>query len=259
VPDAFRAFYAAAGFLWLLFTVSAVQAQETADAPGADSSRWALGVGAGVQRWPYRGVDNDTRVLPAISFENRWLRVGGLGADLKLGSAGPVSFAFGARYSLNGYDSSDAPILDGMDDRKGGVWVGPSLTWHTPLADVSAEVLGDASGHSKGAQVRLGVERTFATGAFRFTPRVVALWRDKKYVDYYYGVTATEARADRPFYEGRSTTDVELGLRTAYLLSPHHTLFLDVSSTALGKAVKDSPLVDRSSQSGVRLGYLYRF
>ena len=34
---------------------------------------------------------------------------------------------------------------------------------------------------------------------------------------------------------------------------------LDLSTTNLGSSIKDSPLVDRSSQSSVRVGYLYRF
>ncbi|WP_375214447.1 MipA/OmpV family protein [Aquabacterium sp.] len=36
-------------------------------------------------------------------------------------------------------------------------------------------------------------------------------------------------------------------------------LFADVSATALGSAIKSSPLVDRSTLPGVRLGWLYRF
>jgi outer membrane scaffolding protein for murein synthesis (MipA/OmpV family) len=220
---------------------------------------WGIGSGAAVQSRPYKDIGNKTSVLPVLSFENRWVRIGGLGADLKLGSAGPVSFALGARYSLSGYEADDAPILNGMAERKGGLWIGPSATWRTGYADIAAEALGDASGNSKGAQFRLTVDRSFQSGAFRFTPRVAAIWHDKKYNDYYYGVRAEEARIGRPFYEGRASTDMEIGLRTNYSLTRQHSLFLDVSATRYGKGVKDSPLVDTSSSAGVRMGYLYRF
>jgi MipA family protein len=42
-------------------------------------------------------------------------------------------------------------------------------------------------------------------------------------------------------------------------VAPKQTIFLDVSGTSLGSGIKNSPLVGRSSQTGVRVGYLYRF
>jgi len=245
--------------LALLFAVLFLAAASSTRADDAPPSGWGIGIAAGVQTRPYKDIGTETRVLPVLSYENSWVRIAGLGVDLKLGSAGPVWFALGARYSLGGYDQDDAPILNGMQDRKGGVWLGPSAIWRNGVVDVSAEVLGDVSGHSKGTQFRLALDHSFTSGALRFTPRVAAIWRDRKYNDYYYGVRADEVRADRPFYEGTASTDVEIGLRTGYALSRQHSLFLDVSATSFGKGVKDSPLVDRSSQSGVRLGYLYRF
>lgn len=241
----------------LATTLFAMPAAFAADA--AAFSGWGVGIGAAVQTRPYRDADSLNRVLPVLSYESRWVRVGGLGLELKLGSAGPVSFALGARYALNGYEADDAPILAGMAERKGGWWVGPSAIWRNELADVSADVLGDASGHSHGTQVRLGVERSFQSGALRFTPRVAAIWRDRKYNDYYWGVRATEVRADRPFYEAGASTDVEVGLRTAYLLSREQSVFFDVSATAYGRGEKNSPLVDTRGTAGVRVGYLYRF
>jgi outer membrane scaffolding protein for murein synthesis (MipA/OmpV family) len=52
---------------------------------------------------------------------------------------------------------------------------------------------------------------------------------------------------------------MEVGLRIDYTLSPKQNAFLDLRSTRLGDSMKDSPLVDRSSQTSLRVGYLYRF
>lgn len=194
-----------------------------------------------------------------LSYENRWVRVAGLGADLKLGRLGPVSFALGARYALNGYEADDAPILAGMAERRAGLWLGPSVSWRTPVLNLSAEALADASGHSEGRQFRLTIDRSFETGGLRITPRLVGIWRDRKYNDYYFGVREAEVRAGRPLYEAGSSTDVEYGVRLDYALQRQHGLFLDLSQTVYGRAVKNSPLVDESSAVGARLGYLYRF
>ena len=131
--------------------------------------------------------------------------------------------------------------------------------WRTPAADLSAELLGDASGHSKGNRFKIMAERRFQAGAFDLSPRVAAIRLDRKYVDYYYGVKAAEVQASRPFYSGEATVNLEAGLRIGYTLAPKQNLFLDLSATRLGAGIKDSPIVERSTQTGLRIGYLYRF
>lgn len=236
---------------------AAAQQQKPAQAEGESS--WGLGLGVGMERKPYRDFDNKTRLLPLLSYENKWISVAGLGLDVKLTSAGPVSLRLRARYSMDGYEASDSPFLAGMDERKDGIWLGGAAVWRNDIANLSAELLGDASGNSKGMKLRLMVDRRFQAGSFDITPRLAATRLDDKYVSYYYGVNAAEVRAGRPFYQGGSAVNLEAGLRVGYAIAPRQTIFLDLSTTKLGSSIKDSPLVDRSSQSGVRVGYLYRF
>jgi MipA family protein len=222
-------------------------------------SRWGLGLGVDVQQEPYRDMQNDTQGIPLLYFENYWVRVLGPSIELKLPPAGPVSFRLKARYAADGYDASDTPHLAGMADRKEGFWVGGEATWHTPYFNLSAELMGDASSHSEGRQFKLQADRRFEYGRFGFTPRLAAVQLDREYVGYYYGVNGSEVAAGRPRYEGDSTVNTEVGLRIDYALSPKQNVFLDLRSMRLGDGIKDSPLVDRSRQTGLRVGYLYRF
>lgn len=245
----------------LLAAVLCIQpalAQETL-VPADSASRWGLGLGVGVERKPYRGMDNDTQAFPLLFYENKWVSLMGSRLDIKLPSAGPVSFGLRARYAAEGYEASDSPVFAGMAERKDGLWLGAAAVWRNDIATVSAELLGDASGNSKGQQARLLVERGFKSGAFEFVPRVAATWLDSKYVGYYYGVNASEATAGRAAYAGKASVNLELGLRTSYALAPRQSVFVDLSVMGLGSGIKDSPLVERSSQSTLRVGYLYRF
>lgn len=52
---------------------------------------------------------------------------------------------------------------------------------------------------------------------------------------------------------------MQVGLRTDYSLAGNQTVFLDVGATRFGSAVKDSPLVNKASQTSLALGYVYRF
>jgi hypothetical protein len=60
-------------------------------------------------------------------------------------------------------------------------------------------------------------------------------------------------------YDADSTLNVELAVRTNYRIDKHQAVFLSLGYMMLGSAIKDSPLTDRSGESKVFLGYLYRF
>lgn len=249
---------------WLPAALAALGLQSVAFADGeADASnqgsQWGLGLAVMSENKPYRDFDNKTEVIPFFTFENRWVRVFGPGVELKLGKSGPVAFGLTASYGMDGYKAGDSPVLDGMAKRKGSVWLGAKASLRGELGQLNAEWSGDASGNSQGQRFKLGVERRFTFDDFGLTPRVNATWLDRKFVQYYYGVEATEVRAGRAAYTAGATVNTEIGLRLDYRLAPTQTLFADLGTTALGREIKNSPLVGRSSVPEVRLGYLYRF
>ena len=227
---------------------------------GPGATAWTVGLGVTSSQRAYAGADNKTIPFPLVAYENDYFRIAGLGVDVKLGSVAGFTFAVRTNYALgDGYKSGDSPILDGMEARKGSLWIGPGVQWKTDIAKVSFDVMGDALGKSKGVQAKLGVERNFRAGPFIFMPHAAAELADKKYVDYYYGVRAAEANAQRPAYDGKSTVSVEGGLRTVFMLTPSNSIFADASVKALGKGITDSPLVDRKETASFLLGYSYRF
>lgn len=234
-------------------------AQAQSDSTGPETSHWGLGLGVGFMRHPYRDFDDKVTALPMVTYENRWISVRGPSLELKLPSEGSVSWRLRVNYSQEGYEADDSPYLQGMNERKGGFWAGGTASWRTGLGTLSAELLTDASGNSNGSKLKLGVERAFGIGDFQVMPHLSANWVSSKYVDYYYGVQASEVRTDRAAYAGQSTVNVELGLRGRYVLAPQQSIFMDLSVTALGAGIRNSPLVDRSSQAGLRVGYLFRF
>ena len=242
------------------------RAQSGADgnAPSNDASRRALGLGVVSRQLPYAGVERDNKAVPLLYFENRWLRVAGGNAELKLlhktfTPTQTVSAGLRLKYEDEGYEAKDSTRLSGMEERKGGFWGGAAVAWRNPIAQLSAEWVADLSGNSKGQKLLLQVDRRIAWNGFSLTPRVQAQWLGKKYVDYYFGVRADEAGPDRMAYAGRSAMAIEAGLRMDYSVNSKHSVFLDLSATRLPDEIKLSPIVDRSSSSRVAAGYLYRF
>jgi len=236
-----------------------------AGSEASSKSSWGLGLAAVSTQKPYAGIDRDNIAFPLVYFENKYLRVFGPGVELKLHSldidnSQRIDFRLVGKYDGSGYEDDDADILEGMSERKGSFWAGAKVQWETDLVDVSAEWLADVSGNSKGQRFNLAVERTWRFGEHvMLTPRLGATWLDKKYVDYYYGVETDEIRIDRPAYEGKSGVNLQLGVRGSYIFDAHHSAFLDLGVTSLPEEIKDSPLVDRSTENRVLMGYMYRF
>lgn len=241
-------------------------AQQPPDGEGPEETSWGLGLAVISGQDVYKGVDRETRVLPTVSYENRYVKLSGPSAELKLpglplGESQRLNFGVVAHlFGGGGYEASDSPALAGMAERKSSVWAGAKVEWENDLADVQLEVLGDASGNSKGRRVVLGIEHKWMLSPkVMLIPQVSVEWADKKYVDYYYGVRAGEATAGRAAYAGQSTVNPEISLSSIYRFDKQQSLMLNVGVKSVGKEIKNSPIVDRSTESHVMVGYMYRF
>ena len=250
--------------LLLACAASASKADAEEEAQGK-TAQWAIGAAVRAEQELYKGTGRETDLLPLVRFENRYVLVQLPGAELKLpkvalGRSSSLDLRLMATYEGDGYSGSDSEFLAGMSARKASVWTGAKLTWETPLAELSAELLRDASGNSGGRVVNLELEAELDVGAnLEITPRVGVSMLDQKYVDYYYGVRPGEAALSRPAYSGRSARNFELGVRATYAYDKKHLFIFDASRTKLSQSIRDSPLVDQSSQAAFALSYAYRF
>lgn len=221
-------------------------------------THWGLGAAAGLEPSPYKGDGTRFAPIPLISFDNKWVHAFGTTVDLKIGRWDGVSFALRGKFAIfDGYKQSDAPILNGMQDRNGSTfWYGPALAWRTAFGTLSGDFL---EGGNKGQQANIDFGKSFDIGNWSVEPHVGVDWRSSKYVDYYYGVRSSEVRAGRPAYSGKSTYDESLGTRIDYKFTPHQRVILDIGVSHLGSGITDSPLVGRKFIPQARIGYLYQF
>jgi len=222
------------------------------------TSQWGLGLGVGFDKSPLRDFDDEVDPLPLVLYEGKYLSVFGARIDYKLPSYGPLQFRLRARYANDGYEAKDSPYLAGMEERKGGLWLGGAATWRSGALSVASEFTA-ATGDAEGKRFKLELNREIRSGALTVTPRISAEWYDQDFVAYYYGVRGNEVRSDRRAYGGDSSQAIEAGVRFGYAFQRRHNVFIDVSAKSLGSEIKDSPLVERSTESSIKLGYLYAF
>lgn len=254
-------------FTILLACTVPVLAQEQQGEGKPEGSSWGVGLGMISMQKAYAGVSRDNKVLPMLTYESKHLKLSGPNLDIKLPGvqlSESQHLNFGLTYKFFGggigYEASDSPALVGMEERKAGRWAGAKMEWKNDLADVNLEWLTDAASASKGQRVNLSVGQKWMLGrSWMLAPSIGAEWVDNKYVDYYYGVRSNEATAGRAAYLGTATVNTEISLMTMYRLDKQQSLILTVGVKSLGKEIKDSPIVDRSTENRVMLGYTYRF
>lgn len=239
--------------------------QTFANEANSNKTTWGLGVGAVSSQEPYTDMDRDNTALPLLYVENRYVRFFGTTLEaklpgLRLSETNRFNFNLIGRWDGSGYEADDSRVFEGMQERESGLWAGVGVEWETPVVNATADWTHDVAGNSKGQRLALGLDRSWQIGLHvTLTPRLGATWYDDNYVDYYYGVRASEARVDRPEYQGESGVSAEIGLQTFYRFNNHHSFMFDVQATTLSSETKDSPLVDESTTNRVLLGYMYHF
>ena len=221
---------------------------------------WSGTVGVGPFIFPRYNGGNALRVLPApllsVTYEDiayvDLLRAGVYllsSADKKMGLGFAVEPRFGFR---PGY----GPRLTGMTTRRDRLEGGPSFDWDNEVAAINLAYFGELSGAGGGTSARASLYKQFLknerwdAGVLAGVDRISA-----KTVNYFFGVSATEAIATRPTYQPGGTINFNLGLSGTYNLDKRHALIFGVNSTRLGGSAANSPIVETRQATIYYVGY----
>lgn len=155
-----------------------------------------------------------------------------------------------------GWDAGDGRLTRGMRDRDFTVEIGPALRWQTDFGTINAQWGFDAGGASNGQTVDLQfIKNIYRDNTFKLNGSVGLTWSDKKFNDYYFGVSASEALSSRPEYSAGSSVEYKAGLNGSYLVGTSHYILFGASMTRLGDQQANSPIVETRLQPFAYLGY----
>lgn len=222
-------------------------------------SRWGLGLGAIIQDQGYTDIGNESQVVPVLYYESENLEILGPNINYNLYSEGPFDFKLNAQYRFDGFKDDDGDIFIGMEERSGTIDLGFSVDYESDYGDFSFQYMADAGGEHKGNEISLSYQKPFFFERSILTPYFSATRMSEDLVDYYYGVRSNEVTANRGFYQGEATTNIDVGVRYDHRFDKHHSILADFAYTAYGSGIKDSPLVDSSGGMRLIVGYVYVF
>lgn len=124
---------------------------------------------------------------------------------------------------------------------------------------ISTYLQHDVSGAYKGFQGRATYFHIMNIGTVDFVPFASVSYQSEDYVDYYFGVTDKEARANRKAYKGDATVNYGLGYKLVVPITDNWQISQVSQYTRLGSGISDSSIVDSANQWTVGATISYNF
>ena len=229
-----------------------------------DKTPFSLGAAIIYKDKPYRSYDNDEKVqlAPLILFEGERFYFRGNNFGWKFINQDDFELSVRAELRNDGYESSDSPVLVGMDDRDPTLDGGMAMTWRPGGGAFSLDLtaVGDLTDEYDGYEVRAGAGYVTSVGPWALRLGAHAVFQSEDLVDYYYGVRASEALPGRPAYSADEETNFRLQAITAYTFAESAwTLYVGGRYEFLGDEISDSPIVGDDKQWMGMVGFTYTF
>lgn len=225
----------------------------------------ALGMGPYIQTQPYKESSALVVPSPVLFFDNslfylRWTRVGVyfLGDNQEEYAWG---FSLTAQPRPYGYKASDSPYLKGMHKREstfeGGLAF--SATYDDTFIEIIA--LNDLFAKHDAWNVRVEIGKKFVFGDLSLYPILVCNYFSQNFLNYYYGVEASEVDLDigRTYY--RADEGVQIAAQTFlnYKIDKNFSTLLNFRADRLPQSAQESPLTDDTYIYSGLLSLLYTF
>jgi len=214
-----------------------------------------LGAGPYLQTQPYKDTKAILVPSPVVFFDNslfyiRWSQVGVYFLGDKQDEYA-WAFSLTAQPRPYGYEPEDSPYLKGMQSRESTAEGG--LAFSAKYHQHYIEVMGltDLLDRYDSWIVKGELGTEYKLGNFTLYPSLICIYQSDKFVDYYYGVKASEEDLSlgRHFYEPEG--GFQLGAQT-YISYP----ITDTWSTLINARV-DKLTSDAANSPLTQSGYIY--
>jgi outer membrane protein len=219
----------------------------------------SLGGGVIVAPRPYEGASAAVIPIPVVTVRYKRLFAEGIRGGVRFLQSGQLTGNAYLQANFEGLDSTDSPSLEGITNRQMSADAGAEIVYRARPVGFRFNVLSDVLGRNSGQEVSLQALTGAPLGRGSFLlagigPRWVSATR----VDYYYGVSSSEARPDRPEYRGTSSWNWDLSIGANVRVTGKWSLFALFSREAFGSPIENSPLVSGPAAYSMITSLTYR-
>lgn len=225
---------------------------------GAQSSKIGFGV-ASIDR-PYKGAESRIIPLPYLDIRHGGFYFRGLEAGYSAKADGALELSGFVKARLDGYSHDDSEYLNGMDSRRDTLEGGGRVSFDANnIGKISLFAAADLLGRHSGYEVGVECSKMFVSQSGLFIPFVSLKQESRELTEYYYGVKAQEARAQRKAYSPKGALNAEIGGRYIYNLTQKSSIVTAVSYGWLDSEIYDSPIVEDKTRLKAFVAYGYSF
>ncbi|CAM2811266.1 MipA/OmpV family protein [Vibrio rarus] len=158
-----------------------------------------------------------------------------------------------------GRDSDNAKILKGMKDRDPSADLGLSADIHIGQGTLAGKFQQDVTGAYKSFQTDLTYFHPMHLGTVDFVPYAGVHYYSQDFVNYYTGVSSSEATIGRPAYKADGAFAYKLGYTMLIPITEHLDITQATGYSYLDSNMSDSPLIDSQNQWATTIGVNYAF
>jgi outer membrane protein len=198
-------------------------------------------------------------LVPLLLYNGKYLFSRGTAAGVHILNRPFFQFSLLARVRFDNLHPGDSEFYEGIEDRLQSIDAGAEMRVHGQWGEFKSVLLTDTLSRHEGQSAEVSYRYRFDFERFSISPFVSWEWRDADLSNYYYGVSAEEARPDRPEYAPGNSQWYSLGFNSSYKLTDRVTVFGNLGLDLVDSAVNDSPIVDASKAATLYLGGIYTF
>ena len=152
-----------------------------------------------------------------------------------------------------GFKPDGNPLLTGLGDRRTTAEAGVRARWSQTGYTAQLGYYTGAGGNTEGQAASLALSYVFEHGPWSFIPALKWRWEDRALVNHQYGISATQARANRPVYTGKSTVVSGPELTVIYEKDAWF-MFGNLGYQRAGDGIRRSPIVGKNDGVTVGMG-----
>ena len=228
-----------------------------------DLNDYALGVSFATSQNPYVGASNSVLAYPYLTsfthpaFTNDWFLVQGENIGFRYVGKSDWEFGVIGRIQTLGFGNADNEAVLGLEERRWTIEAGPMIGWRRWPIHVQFRSYWDMTNrhNSTTSELEFSLPRKFERGFF--VPSARLLYLSEGYSDYYFGVSELEGTLTRPQYTPGAVTNLWVGIRLGYELTPKWLLSSTVGVEFLDSAVTASPIVESDHLWEASIGLAY--
>jgi len=228
-----------------------------------DLNEYAVGAFLYRSQSYYAGVDDFVGIFPLPSTFDQavftdfsfYVRDGDFGLRKTLANGWQLGGV--AKVQTLGYGTGDSPALDGMSRRDWTIQAGANAGRQFGPIRLDLMAQTDILDVHNGQEYTLKLALPFRWQSWQLVPQFDALYQSADLVNYYFGVTADEARPGRPAYSPGGGTTLSGSVNLSWRIHPKWYLTASAQLDFLPDVITDSPIVSRDRVGRIVLGVAY--